>query len=206
MNARVRLWCLRHAESENVTQGVAGAVPAAPLTARGRRQAVAAGRLLASEPIVRVYSGPAVRARETARLLAPPGVAVTVIPELAEVGIGEHEGSRDPAVRARTADVLRAWITERDLAQRVADGESGHEVIARLTAALHQIATAHPGETVAAVGHVASLTVTLSHLCTLGAQVWGSPLPHAHPFLVEQHGERWFCPTWPVLSDDAPHH
>ncbi|MEU5988001.1 histidine phosphatase family protein [Spirillospora sp. NPDC047418] len=204
MNDRVRVWCLRHAESENVTNGVAGAVPAAPLTARGRRQAAAAGHLLAAEPIVRVYSGPAVRARETARLLAAPGAGVTTLPELAEVGIGEHEGSRDAAVRARTAEVLRAWVAERDLAQRVADGESGQEVVARMTAALLRIAAAHAGETVALVGHVASLTVAVSRLCALGAGVWGTPLPHAHPFLIERRGERWTCPAWPVTPGRPP--
>ncbi|WP_432924711.1 histidine phosphatase family protein [Microbispora sp. CA-135349] len=60
----VRVWCLRHAESENVTAGLAGAVPAAPLTARGREQAAVAARVLAGEPITGVYcSSSAGRAR-----------------------------------------------------------------------------------------------------------------------------------------------
>jgi alpha-ribazole phosphatase/probable phosphoglycerate mutase len=66
-----------------------------------------------------------------------------------------------------------------------------------VSAAFHRIATNHPGETVAVVGHVASLTVTLGLLCALGASVWGTPLPHAHPFLVEWDGETWHCPAWP---------
>jgi broad specificity phosphatase PhoE len=84
-----------------------------------------------------------------------------------------------------------------DLGQRVADGESGHQVVARVTAAFQQIARTHPGETVAVDGHVASLTVALGQLCTLGARVWGTPLPHACPFLVEWDGHTWRCLTWP---------
>jgi broad specificity phosphatase PhoE len=194
----VRLWCLRHAESENVTAGRAGAVPTAPLTDRGRDQAIATARTLAHEPITRVYSSTALRARQTAELLAAsPARAVATMPELTEVGIGAYEGTTDPAVHARTAEVLRAWIVGPDLGRRVADGESGHEVVARVTAALQKIAVTHPNETVAVVGHVASLTVTLGRLCALGSRVWGTPLPHAEPFLVEWDGRAWHCPAWP---------
>lgn len=51
--------------------------------------------------------------------------------------------------------------------------------------------------TVAVVGHVASLTVALARLCGLGARVWGMPLPHAEPFLVEWDGRFWRCSSWP---------
>ena len=56
MNARVRVWCLRHAESENVTAGLAGALPTASLTQRGHHQASAAARALAGEPITGVFA------------------------------------------------------------------------------------------------------------------------------------------------------
>jgi broad specificity phosphatase PhoE len=183
---RVRIWCLRHAESEHVTIGTAGAVPTAPLTARGRHQAVDAAQQLAAEPISRIYSSIALRARQTAALLAARrSLRITAMPELIEVGV--------------TAGVLRAWVVEQDLGQRAADGETGHQVVARVTAAFQTIASTHPGETVAVVGHVASLTVALGRLCFLGSGVWGTPLPHARPFLVEWDGQVWHCPTWPAV-------
>jgi alpha-ribazole phosphatase/probable phosphoglycerate mutase len=198
VNDRVRLWCLRHAESENVTTGTAGAVPTAPLTARGHHQAIKAASALAAEPITRICSSTALRARQTAKHLAAlPGLDIKAMPELVEVGIGRHEGTSDPAIRAQTAQVLHAWIVEQDLGQRVADGETGHQVVARVTAALQKIVSTHPGETVAVVGHVASLTVTLGRLCALDHQVWGTPLPHARPFLIEWDGRTWHCPAWP---------
>lgn len=182
----VRVWCLRHAESENVTTGTAGAVPDTSLTARGRHQAIEAAQQLAAEPITRVYSSTALRARQTAALLATtPDLHIMAMSELVEAPC--------------TADVLRAWVVEQDLGQCAADGETGHQVVARVTAAFQQIASAHPGETVAVVGHVASLTVALGRLCSLGSEVWGTPLPHARPFLVAWDGQAWHCPTWPAV-------
>jgi broad specificity phosphatase PhoE len=180
---RVRVWCLRHAESE-ANARVPGAAGESQLTDLGRRQALAAARTLAAEPIARIYAGPARRARETAALLATaPGLPVMALPELDEVYC--------------TADELRAWVVGQDLGRRTAGGETGQQVAARVAAAFQQIARAHPGETVAVVGHTASLTVALGRLCALGARVWGRPLPHARPFLVECDGRAWRCPAWP---------
>ncbi|TDU04433.1 alpha-ribazole phosphatase/probable phosphoglycerate mutase [Streptomyces sp. 846.5] len=207
MSNRVRVWCLRHGESENVTFAIAGAVPSAPLTELGQRQAVLAARTLADEPISGIYASTALRARQTAQpLAAAAGMSVQAMPELMEVGIGRHEGSGDPTVRRQTADVLRAWVVDKDLEQRVADGETGHDVVTRVTTAFHHIAEQHPGETVTVVGHVASLTAGLGRLCELGAAVWGTPLPHAQPFLIEWTGSSWHCPTWPgaVLTRHHP--
>jgi broad specificity phosphatase PhoE len=186
MSTYVRVWCVRHAESEANHQ-VPGAAEDCGLTELGRRQAVAAARLLATEPITSVYSSTALRARQTAEILANtphrPGLRVSAMPELVEVDA--------------SGDVLRAWVVEPDLGRRAADGETGHQVVARVTAAFQQIADAHPGETVAVVGHVTSLTVALARLCALGAAVWGAPLPNARPFLVEWDGRTWRCPAWP---------
>jgi broad specificity phosphatase PhoE len=202
MSDRVRMWCLRHGESANVTAGIAGAVPSAPLTGHGRHQAIEAARALAAEPITGVYSSTARRARQTAQLLAAGfGLEVLALPELAEAGIGQHEGTADPAVRRQTAEVLRAWVVDQDLQQRVADGETGQHVLDRMTAAFQQIASTHPGETVVVVGHVASLTLALSRLCALGPAVWGYALPHAQPFLLESDGRTWHCAAWPVTAD-----
>ncbi|HEY3187451.1 MAG TPA: histidine phosphatase family protein, partial [Solirubrobacteraceae bacterium] len=168
------------------------------LTELGCRQAIAAAQTLEAESITVIYSGTAPRARQTAELLATtlattwgtPGPRITAIPELIEVAV--------------TAEMLRSWVVEQDLGQRVADGdaegETGQQVVDRVTAAFQKIASTHPGETVAVVGHVASLTVALERICSLGSGVWGTPLPHALPFLVEWDGHAWRCPAWPALG------
>ncbi|TMR10319.1 histidine phosphatase family protein [Nonomuraea turkmeniaca] len=190
--------CLRHAESENVISRAAGALPLAALTPEGRLQAAEAAQRLVSEGVARIYASTAVRAQQTAEIIARRlSVDVAVLPGLVEVGIGRWEGTTDPAIRARTADVLRAWIVEGRLSEAVGDGEGGHAVTSRIVAALTSIAAEHGGETVAVVGHVASLTTGLSALCGLGEQVWGAPLPHAVPFAVEYDGHSWHCSSWP---------
>lgn len=189
-----RLWFLRHAESANAVGGVAGAVPESPLTARGLVQATEVAAALAGERVAGVYTSTALRARQTA---VPFGLAVELA-ELGEVSIGALEGSRDPAVEMETGRVLHAWLAG-DLDARIGDGESGAEVVARVTAALRGIVGAYPVETVVVVGHVASLTVTLALLCGLGERVWGAPLPHAEPFLVECDVDGWRCLSWPGM-------
>jgi alpha-ribazole phosphatase/probable phosphoglycerate mutase len=186
MSDGVRVWCLRHAESE-ANANVPGAGEDCRLTELGRGQAIDAARKLAAEPIARIYASTALRAGQTAALLATtPGLRVTAMPELVEADV--------------RAEVLRAWVVEQDLGRVAADGETGHQVVARVTAAFQKIARAHPGETVAVVGHVASLTVALERICSLGSGVWGTPLPHALPFLVEWDGHAWRCPAWPALG------
>lgn len=95
---RARLLCPRHGESENVVVGASGAhLPLVPLTPRGREQAAVAADLLKSEPVVRIYTSTAVRARETASIIADVlGVGVTAVPDLVEVGIG---GLGEPLTR-----------------------------------------------------------------------------------------------------------
>jgi alpha-ribazole phosphatase/probable phosphoglycerate mutase len=202
MNGGVRVWCLRHAQAENVTAGIAGSAPDPPLTTHGRHEAIAAVQTLAGEAITRIYSSTELRARQTAELLATVlAVDVEAMPELVEVGIGEHEGTTDPAIRARIAPMISAWIVDGNLSLRIADGESGQRVVARVATAFQTIASTHAGETVVVVGHVASLSVALSRLCALGATTWGEPLPHALPFVVEWDGRVWRCPAWPGAVD-----
>lgn len=139
MSERVQVWCLRHAEAVNVAMTTADDIPTRPLTAWGRDQAIAAAQRLAAEPITRVYSSTVLRAQQTAELLATPlGPSIALMPELVEVSV--------------SADVLRAWLVEQDLDRRGTDGETGRQVVSRITAAFRDIATAHPGETVAVTG------------------------------------------------------
>ncbi|QIS03882.1 hypothetical protein F5X71_17520 [Nocardia brasiliensis] len=119
-------------------------------------------------------------------------------PNWTRSGSAPTRRSTDPAARRRTAEVLRDWIVARELARRVSDGESGFEVVARMSSAFTSIADAHPRETIVVVGHVAALSVTVSRLCGLGSSVWGRPLDHAAPFLLTWDGADWRCAAWPV--------
>jgi broad specificity phosphatase PhoE len=194
-----RLYCLRHGESANVLAGAAGALPMAGLTDRGREQASVAAIALATEPVAGVYASSALRAQQTAEIIAAAhGLRPTIMVDLAEAGIGELEGATDSATRTRTAAVLRSWVVDGDLDPRVADGEDGHAVVDRMTRALTAIVDTQPGATAVVVGHVASLSAALATICHLGTEIWGTPLPFAAPFLVERTPNGWRCPVWPT--------
>ena len=196
------IWCLRHGESSNVVAGQSGALPDAALTRTGRAQAVAAAATLATlgRRPTRVYASTAVRAMQTADLLVS-GLSLRepLIPlnGLVEVCLGRGEGHTGAPIQAEAAQVLHTWVVGGGLDARVADGENGHEVVARMTSALHTIAADNKDGVVALVGHVASLTAGLSALCGLGAEVWGRPLPHAVPFRIDTDGSTWRCHEWP---------
>ena len=201
MERAAEIWCLRHGESSNVVAGQAGALPGATLTRAGREQAAAAAATLATldRRPTRVYASTAVRAMQTADVLVSRlALREPLIPVngLVEVGIGCREGDTDGPVHDETADVLRTWVVDGGLDARVADGESGHAVVARVTTALRAIAAENFGTVVALVGHVASLTAGLSALCGIGEDIWGRPLPHAVPFRVHTDGLVWRS-EWP---------
>ncbi|GAA2155521.1 histidine phosphatase family protein [Actinomadura napierensis] len=204
MDDALEVVCLRHAEAENVVAGASGALPGAALTERGRVQANAVAHALPA--IDHVYASTAERAWRTAETIGRVrGVGVTKMEGLVEMGIGGLEGAVDPVTRARTAEVLRSWVVDGKLDERVADGETGHAVVERVVNAFRAIAAEHRHSAsasvgaVAVVGHVASLTVGLSVLCGLGSTVWGAPLPHAVPFRVLVDGRGWRCAAWPGL-------
>lgn len=199
--ATTRMLCLRHGQSlDNASLVCSSRPPGAELTPLGRSQAQAALEALRDEPIAAVYASSADRATQTAGVLADDlGLPVRVDARLLEYEIGEYEGATEPAAHERTYEVLHSWIVGGDLDTRLPGGESGREVMARFGAVMEDIATGHPGATVAVVGHVGTFTLGLLSLCmNLSAQhVWGRPLPHACPVQVVHDAAGWRCEAWP---------
>ncbi|MFI6733777.1 histidine phosphatase family protein [Nonomuraea sp. NPDC050451] len=173
----VRVLCLRHAESENVVSRMAGALPLAELTSKGRVQAAEAAVHLLGEGATRIYTSTAVRARQTAEIIARAlGLReeVVALRGLVEFGVGRLEGTTDPAVRARTAEVLRSWVVEGRLGEAVADGEDGNAVVARVVAAFTSIAAAHAGEPAT---HPSTAAIHMGE-------------PAAHPSMTTTHSDQ----------------
>jgi len=192
-----RLICLRHGESANVIGQQAGALPGAPLTARGREQAAAAARRLDGQHARMIYASSAVRSQQTAAIIASAlGLEAAVLPGLSEVALGSKEGATDQPTRLLTAQALKAWIVDGDLSAQVADGENGYDVTARVTAALIQIAADSTDQPAIVIGHVASLTTGISALCHHGSALWGTPLPYATPFPLTRRHAHWHV-QWP---------
>ena len=106
---------VRHGETEtNAHRLVAGSLDV-DLTPRGREQAYAAAKALASKPITGIYSSPLKRARHTAEPIAEVlELPVTLIDEIAERKWGDLEGkprgSRRRGIMPEGAEATEAFM------------------------------------------------------------------------------------------------
>jgi broad specificity phosphatase PhoE len=144
-NGKRIIYLARHGETEWNRIGRWQGVTDIPISDVGREQALALAERLRRHGIARLHASHLARALETARIVAAqlelPAPAVD--PRLRERGYGVFEGLTREECAARHPI---AW--ERYLADRRAvppQAEPPEDVVARITAAMHAIATAdHP--------------------------------------------------------------
>ena len=159
-----RLLLVRHGQIEaNVTRVWHGSTDS-PLTPRGEDQARRVAGFLAKTrtEVAALYTSPLRRTRDTAEHIgAALGLEPQPLPGLVEYGIGELEGVSYRALFEEHRFFHRIF-RDRDFAPP--GGESLREVVERATASLFEIASAHPGAEVIAVGHGAAMGLALAHL------------------------------------------
>jgi broad specificity phosphatase PhoE len=150
----MRLMLIRHGETDNNAGGLVQGRLDLPLNALGQQQASAMGAFLSGEPLVHVACSPLLRARRTAEAVAAPhGLAPEIIPDLAEMDVGEMEGLSGPQMRERFPDFLAAWAGPSGPSLSMPGGESLEDVQARAWAVVERLREAWPEGTVAAVTH-----------------------------------------------------
>ena len=139
------LYIVRHGETDWNREGRIQGHTDIPLNAEGRRQAEGLAFELATSELHAVYASDLARASQTATTVAGPrGLDVRRIAALREKHFGTWEGMTDDEVRARFPHAVNgAW----------GDGETSAELEARVVNAVHEIARAHPGESVLIVSH-----------------------------------------------------
>lgn len=150
----MRLYLVRHGETESNRLGLALGRDDVPLNERGRWQAERLGRALASEPLAAVYASPLVRALDTARAVAEPhGLTVEIDERLVEMEIGEVDGLSFDEVRKRYPDLLAAWAGEQGPTRAMPGGERLLDVQERAWQAVSELAARNAGESIAVVTH-----------------------------------------------------
>lgn len=166
---------VRHGETEwNRLHRVQGGGSDIPLNETGRRQAAALGKRLAGTPVRAVYSSPLERARHTAQAVAAlHRLEVEVVPEFAELDVGELEGVEVGRI-GRRLDELMGERGPDDPAPppgmpvfgKVAyiGGESLEELQARAWGALQRVASLYSEGTIVVVSHY---FVILSIVCAV---------------------------------------
>jgi broad specificity phosphatase PhoE len=150
----VRLFLVRHGETESNRLNLALGRDDVPLNERGLWQAERVAQALAREPLAAVYSSPLRRALDTARAVASPlGLAVEIEERLIEMDVGEADGLTLAEVASRYPGLLEAWASEEGPTQAMPGGECLVDVQERAWPAVQDLAASHGDEAVAAVTH-----------------------------------------------------
>jgi broad specificity phosphatase PhoE len=164
--ATLRLFVLRHGETEWSRERRFTGGRDLGLTPAGQRQAEAVAAALAATPLQAVYASPLERARTSAELVAKPHrLPVRLDARFAEMGFGEWEGLTRDEVEARTPALYQEWRRAPSAVIPPA-GEGLAAVAARVAKGLIALQDAHPHGTVALVTH--AIVVRLIVLAALG--------------------------------------
>jgi probable phosphoglycerate mutase len=156
-----RLVLIRHAPTDETGKRLTGRLPGVGLGTAGRDAAAATAAALAGLHFAAVYSSPVLRCKETARIVAAPHDLVPIpYRSLIEVDYGTWTG--------RTLGSLRRTKAWRELAAapsrfRFPGGERLGEVAMRAVTACEELASVHPGETIALVAHGDVIKAALAH-------------------------------------------
>ena len=182
----------RHADAEYETRHWAD--EGGSLTRLGRDQARGLARRLVERRVTHVYTSTYARAVQTGEITAAHlDVGVTTREGLREFSVGGLAGSRaeDPF-----ADVYDAWLAG-DLDRRLPGGETGAELRHRMHHVLHEIAEAHPGETVLAVSHGGLMRLTLPLILTAEPADPPDRLDNCAVVELTVDDRHWPCVRWP---------
>jgi broad specificity phosphatase PhoE len=141
----LRLYIARHGETDwNALHRLQGWTDR-PLNDTGRRQAVELASTLKGIRLDAIYSSTLSRSRDTARTVAGTAMTVKSLDGLRERNYGHFQGGSDTA-----PDYLRR---SNDWTDRLDDGESLDQLLARSRESLAQIRREHPTGNVLIVAH-----------------------------------------------------
>lgn len=183
MSEPATLYFIRHGESEGNAKRIFTGQSDSPLTERGRRQAAAVAKELASVKFDKVVSSDLSRSRDTAEVIArTQGVAVEVVPALREIDVGERTGKdfdETAGLPGWRDDAFVAWP----------GGETLDQVLARSLAAIDKLARENPGKRIAVVGHGGVTRILLSHFLGILPKLDRSPARNTNICVVVTDGK-----------------
>jgi broad specificity phosphatase PhoE len=162
----VRIFAVRHGETDFARERRFAGTREVPLTPRGRQQCEAVARALAGAPVAAVYASPLGRAQASAALIAAPhGLPVRTAEAFREMAFGAWEGLTRADVAVRFSDEFETWRAAPHRVQPPG-GDSLGTVASRVAAAIGALCEAHEGESVVVVSH--AIVTRLIVLAALG--------------------------------------
>jgi broad specificity phosphatase PhoE len=159
-----RLYLVRHGATQLSAEDRFAGDIGVELSPEGRSQVERLAARLRDDAIGAIYCSPLSRAVETAHIIAKGcGLESTMCDGLREIRHGHWEGLSRRDVETRFASEYAAW-EEDPFTFAPEGGESGVAVLARVRPAIRSIIIRHPGQTILAVSHKATIRILLSSL------------------------------------------
>jgi broad specificity phosphatase PhoE len=161
-----------------------------PLNEVGRAEARDAARALVGSGLVAVYTSPLGRAREVAEAIAVKnGVgAVRKQPDLLNLDYGVWEGMTKEEAADVDPEAWELYLSDPETAV-CPEGESLSVAADRVVAGLRAIASAHPGQSVAAVSHGVMLRLAVLRVIGPSENDWQFALPTGTAIVFEVDGD-----------------
>lgn len=191
----MRLWLVRHGETEANVAGLYSGHAPTPLTGRGIAQAQTLGTLLRNVPVDNVLCSELERARHTTQLiLGDREVPVRNMPELNEMFFGDWEMRHHRDLAREDAENYAVWCNDWQNATPT-NGEGFQAFSQRVERFIAQLADYKTCQNLLVVSHQGVLSVLIARLLSMpAAAMWH--------FRVEQGC--WsaidFCDNFAVLK------
>lgn len=186
------IYIVRHGETAENAANIWQGQLDTELSPIGLRQAEAVARSLKDVPFGAVYASDLKRARVTAGTIAREhGLPVQLEPRLREVNVGRWSGLNYAEARQRDPEVYARLMADPVNTCRP-DGESWADLQRRVTLAFHEIAAAHPNDTVCVVGHGGTIRALLADALQLGFEsARRLAMDNTGVTIIAGSGEKW---------------
>lgn len=155
---------IRHGQSQGNAEGRFGGHTDTPLSPRGRKQAHATAKALASEKFNAIYSSDLPRAIETASPLAElTKVKLETTDALRERSVGVMEGLTFEEAAEQHPEQYQALL-RRDFEHVLSGGESYRQTLDRASRKLDEAIEEHRGGRIALFAHTGTICILILHL------------------------------------------
>jgi broad specificity phosphatase PhoE len=155
---------IRHGQSQGNAEGRFGGHTSTPLSQRGRLQAEATARALASETFNAIYSSDLMRAVETAEPLARlTGLRIDKTDAFRERNVGVMEGLTFEEAATQHPEQYGALL-RRDFDHVLLGGESYRQMLDRASRHLDQAIERHRGGRIIIFSHTGTICILTLHL------------------------------------------
>ncbi|MCX8984076.1 adenosylcobalamin/alpha-ribazole phosphatase [Citrobacter portucalensis] len=169
----MRLWLVRHGETEANVAGLYSGHAPTPLTERGIAQAQTLGTLLRNVPVDNVLCSELERARHTTQLiLSDREVPVRNMPELNEMFFGDWEMRHHRDLAREDAENYAVWCNDWQNATPT-NGEGFQAFSQRVERFIAQLADYKTCQNLLVVSHQGVLSVLIARLLSMpAAAMW----------------------------------